>query len=440
MKKYLIPVLLFILFIPLIVNAKTCDTDKITIENITIENKTDNVEELQEATVSGKNINLNLSMSEVGDNIEYKFIVNNSSNEDYELDNTGLNLTSDYINYSFETDDNTNIVEANSSKTITLKVVYKNEVPEDKFENGLYNDNKTLAVQLSNKSMIEVPNTIKNPSTGDMKVIYILVLILCAGICILLLRIKKTMKFMVLIIVTAIIIPTTVYALCHSSIEIEANITIKKSYVVYPEGKTKATVTTGEIVKIKDEEFYVVKHDGDDLVLLAHYNLNVGNNKKESAVEGIQDSDVRGIVSIINNDIPKYGMVPFANTNYWVDKIGTVYKGEYCITYETGHNCAYVYDSNSNIYPYVENYKAYLENFGVTIKEARLLSLEEILELGCEDIYCETVPEWVKETSYWLGTTGGDYYMWRARTNSTVYYNSYYADTTYHGVRPVIVI
>ena len=122
MKKFLLPILLFLMFIPLYVNAETCDTDKITISSITVENKSDNVEELEKATASGKNINLNLSMSEVGDNIEYKFVVKNDSNEDYELDKTSLNLNSDYINYLFETEDNSNVVKANSSKTVTLRV------------------------------------------------------------------------------------------------------------------------------------------------------------------------------------------------------------------------------------------------------------------------------------------------------------------------------
>ena len=122
MKKFILPILLFLMFIPYIVNAETCDTDKITIKNIAIESKSDNVEELSQATASGKNINLNLSMSEVGDNIEYKFVVKNDSNKDYELDKTSLNLNSDYINYLFETEDNSNVVKANSSKTVTLRV------------------------------------------------------------------------------------------------------------------------------------------------------------------------------------------------------------------------------------------------------------------------------------------------------------------------------
>ena len=37
MKKFILPILLFLMFIPYIVNAETCDTDKITIKNIAIE-------------------------------------------------------------------------------------------------------------------------------------------------------------------------------------------------------------------------------------------------------------------------------------------------------------------------------------------------------------------------------------------------------------------
>ena len=43
MKKFILPVLLFLMFIPFYVNAETCDTDKITISSITMENKSDNV-------------------------------------------------------------------------------------------------------------------------------------------------------------------------------------------------------------------------------------------------------------------------------------------------------------------------------------------------------------------------------------------------------------
>ncbi len=228
MKKLLLPILLFMIFIPFVVNAETCDTEKITISSITLVNKSDNVEEVEEATSSGKIINLNLSMSEVGDNIEYRFVVKNDSNVDYELDETSLNLNSDYINYSFETEDNTNIVKANSSKNVTLRIAYKNEVPEDKFKSGAYNDNKTMIVQLSNGNTINVPDTFKNPNTGVQSyILVILILLLISGSLYVLLK-KKYTKFMILVIGTAIIIPIGVYALCKCEIKVESSILIKE--------------------------------------------------------------------------------------------------------------------------------------------------------------------------------------------------------------------
>ena len=213
----------------------------------------------------------------------------------------------------------------------------------------------------------------------------------------------------------------------------------ENSPIIYPEGKTKATVEVGDIVTIGTEEFYVVKHDGSDLVLLAHYNLNVGSNKKESATEGIQDSEVKGWVSIGT----KYGNVAFSSTNYWNGKVGSDYPGSYCSsnTYTTGTNCAYVYDSNSNLKTYVDAYKTYLEGQGATIKEARLLRVEEAYELECGNgaWNCNNAPSFVKETSYWLGSAFDIYSVWNVRSNGYFGDSSY--DTSYYcGVRPVIVI
>jgi len=238
MKKFLLPILLFLMFIPFVANAETCNTDKITISSITVENKSDNVEELEAATASGKNINLNLSMLDVGDNIEYKFVVKNDSNEDYELDKTSLNLNSDYISYSFETEDDTNIVKANSSKNITLRIEYKNEVPEDKFKSGSYNDSKTMMVQLSNGNTINMPDTFKNPNTGVQSfILVILILLLISGSLYVLLKKKKYTKFMALVIGTAIIIPISVYALCNYNIKINTSIKIDylNSYYYNPD-------------------------------------------------------------------------------------------------------------------------------------------------------------------------------------------------------------
>ena len=211
------------------------------------------------------------------------------------------------------------------------------------------------------------------------------------------------------------------------------------SSVIYPAGKNKTTVEVGDIVTIDTEEFYVLKHDGNDLILLSHYNLNVGSNKKPGATEGIQDSEVKGLGSSGNI----YGTVAFSSTNYWDGKVGSDYPGTYCSsnTYTAGTNCAYVYDSNSNLKTYVDSYKTYLEGQGATIKEARLLRVEEAFELGCGNgaSNCNNAPSFIKETSYWLGSASGSLGVWMVYSYGDFDHN-YYSDYSFFGVRPVIII
>ena len=206
--------------------------------------------------------------------------------------------------------------------------------------------------------------------------------------------------------------------------------------ITYPEGKNKQTVETGDLVKIGTEEFYVVKHDDDDLVLLAHYNLKVGDIYRrigESYVRtydssdegyGLQCSEVKGWTS----DTSSFnGTVSFSNTNYW-----------------SGYSSSYydnVYNSSSILYQYVEAYKTILERIGAEIKEARLLTYIEALELRCKvsTFSCIDAPSFVKETSFWLGSAYDSYAPWIIETDGNFNYRSYSTSKEF-GVRPVIVI
>ena len=221
--------------------------------------------------------------------------------------------------------------------------------------------------------------------------------------------------------------------------------------VVYPPGKNKCNAELGDLVKIGTEEFYVISNDktAHKLTMITHYNLNVGNSKRPGAPEGLQDSKVRGYVS---RYYTTYGGVAFSTTNYWNTKVGRnlYYKDDYCGMYslnaEENKVCAYVYDSNSSIKAYVDTYKGVLEEMGVTIHEARLLRVEEAWSLGCGNgtwscsVSPANAPEWLYETSFWLGSA----YSWSnigyIRADGSFNCNGYWYDNDYGlGVRPVIV-
>ena len=193
--------------------------------------------------------------------------------------------------------------------------------------------------------------------------------------------------------------------------------------------------TVGSVVKIADEEFYVIGQEDDTHVkLLSKWNLNVGDNPKGTATN-MQDEDVRGYVS----GVTKYGNVAFSSTNYWVDSSNNL-KTAYGTTYP-----AYVYDNNASISTYVNNYVTYLNNQGVNVS-GRLIKQEELVSLGCNEstYYCDssnggTAPEWVYQTIYWSGSASGIDNVWGVNLNG--YFNSiYYGDGSCFGVRPVIIL
>ncbi len=224
MNKFkILTVFILMMFIPFIVNAETCDTSKISISSITLDEEVGTAAETNPATAEGKNINLNLSMTNIGDSIQYKVVIKNDSNEDYELTND-FNNGSDYINYNLSSSDNSNIIKGNSSKTFNLNVTYENEIPDETFISKEYNYNKTITLNLTSI------DTFINPNTKVSSYIIILVLIACfSGISYLVLKHRKNAEIMIVIIGAVIIIPLSVYALCKCDISIESNIVINNN-------------------------------------------------------------------------------------------------------------------------------------------------------------------------------------------------------------------
>ena len=238
--------------------------------------------------------------------------------------------------------------------------------------------------------------------------------------------------------------------------------------IKYPSGKTKETVVAGDKVTIGSEEFYVIKHDGDDLVLLARYNLKVGGKYQKTSDEissnyekvgeytssdpgyGRQSSETRGYVYGTFGVTTYNGGVPFSNTDYWY---GSNYSGVTC-DYHTlvpGVTCKYIYydnnhqfDPDNTIHQYVDSYRDYLLDIGVSVKEARLLKVEEFSDIACnsssgcdEDI--NIAYSWLYETSYWLGSYDYEEYVWIINSEGFINNFAYYVDDMV-GVRPVIVI
>ena len=178
------------------------------------------------------------------------------------------------------------------------------------------------------------------------------------------------------------------------------------------------------------ECFYIISSTEETVTMLAKYNLYVGGEYNSSwtaygeEATGKQNSNMLGYVR--GQSIRK-GTTKFSNTNYWSSTVSSY--------------PAYVYDSNSTLYSYVENYKTYLSTLGVTPIEARLITYEELESLGCSgsDNSCSEAPEWVYATTYWSGSAYDAFNVWRVNRDGNFDFNSYdYGGRS--GVRPVITI
>ena len=191
----------------------------------------------------------------------------------------------------------------------------------------------------------------------------------------------------------------------------------------------------GTVVTIGGEQFFVYGTEGNNVKLLSKYNLYVGgwNTGATASYVKYSDDEITGLQDpkMIGCDLNLsefHGTIAFSTSNYW----GNV------------ENETYVYNSNSSLYPYVENYKFYLEGFGVTIEEARLIKSQELAELGCDfsKTTCSGAPSWVTLTTYWTGSantlyTAGQLYV---IYNSQRIFNNSYDFQLRMGLRPVIVI
>ena len=193
----------------------------------------------------------------------------------------------------------------------------------------------------------------------------------------------------------------------------------------------------GDEICIGSECFYVISSDEDSITMLSKYNLYVGGKYENGTwtaygdeATGIQDSTMLGWES--GESVYK-GTIVFSSTNYW-------YSGGLKVEYGTRYP-TYVYDSNSSIHNYVEDYKTYLESQGAKIEEARLIKMEELETLGCisDDFSCTDAPTWVYIASYWSGSAIDNDSAWAVGSNG-VFGDNHYDSRGGYGVRPVITI
>ena len=258
-------IFLFILIIPFMIKAEgTCDSTSVKIESIEISEKGNYIEEVNKSTASSNEVNLDLKVNNVGDSIKYKLVLKNTAEDDYEIDKSSLNLSTDYLGYELVTEDNSNIVKAGEEKVVYLVVKYANAVPESSYSNGNFSDTKNVVINLSNQEKDLVKAITDNPytSTGIILVIVLIVSVLV----ILSIKKVKVRKYMVLVIPVLLLIPCYAHAICKCEIKVESKVNYVQPFngIIY--SLTRKPSLNGYNILPYDKDVWCVYNDEEDYV------------------------------------------------------------------------------------------------------------------------------------------------------------------------------
>ena len=220
MKKMSLLIVLFLSFMIMpVVYAK----DKVSIESVTIDSKSDSTEVINDATYDGLAINFDVKFFGVNDYIKYKVVVDNPTNKDYEIiNNSDLNL-GEYISYDYSYGESSNIIKKNSQMTMYINIKYDKEVPSNLFNNGIFTERNNMTISLGNND-----NNIVNPKTSNYIFICIIILMII-GVSIVVFSPFKNKKYYSFIIISLLLIPISIYAIEKLEINIDSNVVISNN-------------------------------------------------------------------------------------------------------------------------------------------------------------------------------------------------------------------
>ena len=197
-----------------------------------------------------------------------------------------------------------------------------------------------------------------------------------------------------------------------------------------------------DIITCGTESFYVMTNENNEITMLSMYNLYVGevvisdgqhivNNEPIENPTNRQSDTTKG--TVLGDRIYYYGRLAFSTTKYWESTVNSYPE--------------YVYNENSNLYQYVNEYERILkEEMKVKSAKTSLISYEQLVDLGCNpkkwtcgpDLE-NPAPSWVYSTSYWSGTASKSHILWIVQSNGDIG-KSQYNVNKYYGIRPVVII
>ena len=230
MKKYLLTIILFILIIPTVVIAGTCNPSDIVIETVTLSKTVGTSEEVTAASVENKSINLDVKLNNPSDYMEYTITVRNDGTEDYYIKETDFN-NNQYLKYEFVHENSSFKILPGEEKTITLRVSYQDRVEGS----ANYTTTDSLSLNILDKQDIAVANTLRNISIVAVILIAITIISIFIGGGILINN--KSKNLLLILVGILLIIPMYVNASCDAKIDVDVKVELDSKNAMFDTGR-----------------------------------------------------------------------------------------------------------------------------------------------------------------------------------------------------------
>ena len=224
-KKVKLLLLSIIFLVPFMVFAEskvenTNHSGDVYIASSELIKLSDGVEEVEKPTLKDLNVKFNIRFSEVNQSIEYKLIIKNISNKDYNISTDNSFNKSDYITYNFKYDDGSDIIKANSEEEMLVIITYTKEVPDNKLTDGKFIEDNAMSLNLSDE--------ITNPSTILQRYgVNILLIIITCVVAFYFLKTKNIKNSLKVLILGLILIPLATRALDTIEVTIDSHVEIE---------------------------------------------------------------------------------------------------------------------------------------------------------------------------------------------------------------------
>ena len=225
----------------------------------------------------------------------------------------------------------------------------------------------------------------------------------------------------------------------------DSNSTESNNYCTLSDLDTSGSITIGDKVTCDTEGFYVIENlgAGTTVTMIAEYDLDISS----PASSALQSSSA-GKLAFWTSEDPNYS----ANYGYWTDGSNTTINSNF--TACTGYSYCYnsyglkypvnVYGisssntgSTSTLTSRVNGYVSLLSGMLSTSVTGRLITYNELRNLGCGEYNCNSAPSFIKQNAYWTGTASGPNAVYGVSGNSINNIVKHNNNSTF-GIRPVV--